>query len=228
MVELDSPSQCHLTVHRLVPVLSRLLRRRRCGHHEVEQRRGDLDHSGLVLPTSVDLLLHDRRMHCRGRTRDRSDHRRCHLERSDAAIGTELSGERVLPRFASPALQSESVESRPSIIGTSEWNHMDRSGPAFRECCLTAVSCAGSSTCVRGWHCRRVAGRTCLSTVELQRLDARKRHLDPFGIAAQSHRLHERDHLRCRWYEPQLDSLRHQHVEQRFDVVTPEPARERS
>ena len=50
----------------------------------------------------------------------------------------------------------------------------------------------------------------------------------PFGITADLDRLHERDHLHRRRNEPQFDPLRHQHVEQWFDVVTSEPTRERS
>ena len=73
VVGLDSPSRRDHAVHRLVPVVSRLLRRRGCGNHEVERRRRELDDSGLVLPASVDFLLHDRRMHGGRGDRDRRD-----------------------------------------------------------------------------------------------------------------------------------------------------------
>ena len=111
VVGLDSPSWRNHAVHRLVPVVSRLLRRRRCGHHEVERRRRELDDSGLVLPTSVDFLLHDRRMHGRRRNSGSSERRMVPTWNAQAApSGLNSLSDVSCPRFHSPASLLDLIE----------------------------------------------------------------------------------------------------------------------
>ncbi len=57
LVRLDSPSRRDHTFICLMPVDICLLRRRRFGNHEVDQRRGELGHSGCGVSSRIDLLL---------------------------------------------------------------------------------------------------------------------------------------------------------------------------
>ena len=77
-------------------------------------------------------------------------------------------------------------------------------------------------------RCGRRLGGGATSLTTTNSRPGRPESSIPFGIAAELHRLPERDHLYCRWHEPQLDPLRHQHLEQWLDMVTPESTRERS
>ena len=221
LVRFDSSSRRDHAFHRLVPVVSCLLRRRRCGNHEVDAtaaragrfriRRFQPNRSPASRSTNARPSGDSRS----SRTTDGST-----WNPQTRAIGTELSCRASRVRTQSRASRSESSTSSPSIVGTQDgatWTTLDQ--PSVTS--LTVVSCCWIDyvRCSRrrhGWwsnlaqHCG--PQRPGLPTASI-----------PSGSQLELRRLPERNHLHRRRHQPQLDPLRHRHLEQRLDLVAPDP-----
>ena len=130
------------------PSACRLLRRRRIRIAEVEQRRHDVDGSGLVVPGSIDLLLHDRRMHGGRRKQISSRRRWVYLDSSDSTSSRPTYSQRVSCPNAITCVAIGIVERQSLDRWDDKW---ERVGQRLAQPAVVSslqLSCFTATTCV--------------------------------------------------------------------------------
>ena len=185
MVRLDSAFRRDHTFHRLVSVGRCLLRRRRLGNHEVDQRRRELDRSGLrrFRLESISCFTIDECTAVGGigivETTDGVNLDCLRLRRT----GTELPVSVSCPNALTCVAVGVST-GNPSIVGTDNGTTWTQLRPAHRQSLDSRVLLRHRPTCV-AVGVASGGGATSPQHRRTSRLGQRRTSI-PFGIAAQS------------------------------------------